>query len=163
MSAKVTVQDALSEAELLLKPRVAALVLSTSSLQAGDGVDKALQIHTDAVLVKEGKEKLLPYVINIQHPVSVADANMVLAFTKDILNSCVIVIENAIEKKELFDALPVGNITKLIAQDLKMNYEAMLTLTSALLDAAPAEAIAEGKEIKKGFEDAFMEVIGIYQ
>ncbi|KAF5348873.1 hypothetical protein D9756_009775 [Leucocoprinus leucothites] len=162
MSVKVSVQDCLSQIELF-KPKVATLVSSVSSFQSTDGPDKALKIHNEALAVKDGIEKIKPYVINVQRPVSVADGNTTLQAIKDLQKSWNIVLDHAIKKKPYFDALPVGNINALFAQDLKLTYDAMLSLANACIDAAPAELQAESKATKKEFEDAIKKVLAVYQ
>ncbi|KAF5363460.1 hypothetical protein D9756_000992 [Leucocoprinus leucothites] len=162
MSVKVSVQDCLSQVELF-KPKVATLVSSVSSFQPTDGPDKALKIHNEALAVKDAIEKMKPYAINVQRPVSVADGNTALQVIKELQKSWNTVLDNAIKKKPYIDALPVGNISALLAQDLKLTYDAMLSVANPLIDAAPAELLAEGKATKKEFEDSIKKVLAVYQ
>ncbi|KAJ3563516.1 hypothetical protein NP233_g8889 [Leucocoprinus birnbaumii] len=163
MSVKITVQDALSQVDLLFKPRVAALVSSATAFQSGDGVDKAMKIHAEALLVKEGMDKLVPYATNIQRPVSAADGSKVINVVKELQRSWDTVLDTAVKKKGLLDALPVGNLAGLLAEDLKLNHQSMLTLSNALLDAAPAEVLVEGKKLQKELEDTMKKTLAVYQ
>ncbi|KAF5348788.1 hypothetical protein D9756_009762 [Leucocoprinus leucothites] len=162
MSVKVTVQDALKQVELVI-PRISTLSSSASGFQSTDGPEKALKIHNEALAVKEGLEILTPYAINIQRPVSVDDGRKILKLARDVQQSVNNIVDNAIQKKPLLEALPVGNIAALIAQDLRLNYDAMVVLVNALLDAAPTELQTEAKVLQKEFEDKLKNALAVYQ
>ncbi|KAJ3562161.1 hypothetical protein NP233_g9750 [Leucocoprinus birnbaumii] len=147
MSEKVTLQNVISQADSLLKLRLAMLNSSASSFKVGNGVDKAIQTHQEALLMKEGMEQVLHNVTCVMLPISVADRKEAISFARDLRGSCSILVDISIQKKELLDSLPIRNITKLIAQDLKVNYEAMVTLTNVLIGRASVRAVNTSKSV----------------
>jgi hypothetical protein len=69
------------------------------------------------------------------------DGRKALKYNKELQVSWNTVVDHAINKKPFFDALPVGNISAILAEDLKMTYAALLGLANALLEATPVSGI----------------------
>ncbi|KXN89763.1 hypothetical protein AN958_05303 [Leucoagaricus sp. SymC.cos] len=159
---KPTALDILKKAELL-KPKVAILTSNTSSFQSTDTFEKALVLHNNALAVKEGVDILIPDIRNVAQPISVADGTKILNFFKELQVSWNSVLEQTITKKPFFDALPVGNMTPLIRQDLRDMHATLMTAANLLIDAAPAELQAEGRALHKAYEDTIKETMAVYQ
>lgn len=67
-----------------------------------------------------------------------------MKFIRGLQVSINAIADHAVKKKPLLDALPVGNITLLIGQDIKMIQAAVGAFADALLDASPVSSVLLG-------------------
>ncbi|KXN93148.1 hypothetical protein AN958_00072 [Leucoagaricus sp. SymC.cos] len=99
---------------------------------------------------------------NVDTPVSVDDANDILAAIQDLQTNINSALTNVVAKKPAFDALPVGGVSDLVRQDLSDLNTSNTALEDALITNTPAEVLDEAQETRDEIDAAFADAIAAY-
>ncbi|KAF5348796.1 hypothetical protein D9756_009787 [Leucocoprinus leucothites] len=129
---------------------------------SGGSLAAALAINDDATAVRDAIDATTPDAVNVDLPVSVDDANTVLAAIQDLQTNIDSSLTGIVEKKPAFDALPVGGISALVAQDLSDINTSNLALEDALIAATPPEVLDAAEETRGEIDSAFATAIAAY-
>ncbi|KAF5349121.1 hypothetical protein D9756_009496 [Leucocoprinus leucothites] len=157
-----TVADVLADLNTV-KSRVTTLDNAINGFpNSGGTLTQALAIHTDATNTQTAVDDTTADANTVPTPVSESDGQSIL----NSITSIEPVIENALSaivtKKAAFDALPVGGIPALVAQDLSNLSASTSALENALISKAPADLVSQANAVKGRIDAAFATAIAAY-
>ncbi|KAJ3570981.1 hypothetical protein NP233_g4047 [Leucocoprinus birnbaumii] len=157
-----TIQDVLNDLVTLKSTLVTLDNAINSFPDSGGSLADALAINDDAGAVRDAIDATTPDAVNVDLPVSVDDANSVLAAIQDLQTNIDSALTGIVAKKPAFDALPVGGVSALVAQDLNDLNTSNSALEDALIAATPPEVLDAAEQTRSEIDAAFATAIAAY-
>ncbi|THH14456.1 hypothetical protein EW146_g5882 [Bondarzewia mesenterica] len=95
-------------------------------------------------------------------PFSDADGQTILSQVQALEPNITSALQNIVEKKPAFEALPIGGIPALVEQDLQTLESDTSAFANALIANTPADLLDQANSIKSDIDSAFATAVAAY-
>lgn len=133
---------------------------------------QALHAHTSAMVLTDAIDKTTTDVKALPVPISEADGQSLLTAIETLTPIIIDTLDNMVAKKPTVNALPFSipaivsiipiSVPALVKQDLVKVNASALALEDAFLEAAPADFVPTGFDLKSQVDTAFARAIATY-